>query len=130
VAAEDGAGDGFDILSVEPTGREALIEVKTTTGGARTPFFLTRTERDVSEEQPEAWRLYRVHEFNRTPRIFTIQLWLCERGIGAVFPPRRQRGKCRRDRPVSYDRVRYTGSNVHRALARMVDGMPFAGHGL
>lgn len=72
VADVDGDGAGYDIRSFELTGRELLIEVKTTTGGISTPFFLTRTEREVSEEQPDIWRLYRVHEFNRTPRIFTI----------------------------------------------------------
>jgi hypothetical protein len=72
VADEDGDGAGFDILSFEPTGQESLIEVKTTSGGPRTPFFLTRTEREVSEERPDAWRLYRVHLFSRSPRIFTL----------------------------------------------------------
>lgn len=72
VSDEDGDGAGFDILSFEATGQEMLIEVKTTNGGARTPFFLTRTEREVSDERPEAWRLYRVHLFSRAPRIFTL----------------------------------------------------------
>lgn len=72
VAAEDGDGAGFDILSFEPAGQETLIEVKTTNGGPLTPFFLTRTEREVSEERQDAWRLYRVHLFSRSPRIFTL----------------------------------------------------------
>jgi len=33
-------------------------------------------------------------------------------GIGSVIPPRRQRGKRRRGRPLSYDRVRYRNRNV------------------
>lgn len=33
-------------------------------------------------------------------------------GIGAVIPPRRSRGKRRRGRPLSYDRVRYCNRNV------------------
>ncbi|HUZ97109.1 MAG TPA: DUF3883 domain-containing protein, partial [Edaphobacter sp.] len=41
VAAEDGDGAGYDVLSFEPDGRECLIEVKTTNGSARTPFFLS-----------------------------------------------------------------------------------------
>lgn len=73
VADEDGDGSGFDILSFEPTGREALIEVKTTNGGSRTPFFLTRAEREVSEERPDTWHLYRVHLFSHSPRIFTLR---------------------------------------------------------
>jgi transposase len=46
-----------------------------------------------------------------------IRKWLRDHGIGAVIPPRRQRGKRRPGRPVSYDRVRYKGRNViERAL--------------
>lgn len=73
VAMEDGDGAGFDILSFDPAGRERLIEVKTTNGAARTPFFLTRTEVEVAEERKDAWHLYRVHQFAQRPRIFTVQ---------------------------------------------------------
>jgi hypothetical protein len=52
VAAEDGDGAGYDVLSFDPAGRERLLEVKTTNGSARTPFFLTRTECDVAGERP------------------------------------------------------------------------------
>jgi hypothetical protein len=72
VAAEDGDGAGYDVLSFDPTGRERLLEVKTTNGSARTPFFLTRNEREVATERPTDWRIYRVHLFAKTPRIFTI----------------------------------------------------------
>jgi hypothetical protein len=73
VAAEDGDGAGYDTLSFEPaTGQERLLEVKTTNGSARTPFFLTRNEHDMSRERPEDWRIYRVHLFARDPRIFTL----------------------------------------------------------
>jgi hypothetical protein len=72
VSAEDGDGAGYDILSFEPNGTERLIEVKTTNGAARTPFFLTRNEHDVATERADAWRLYRVHLFAQEPRIFTI----------------------------------------------------------
>jgi len=72
VAAEDGDGAGYDVLSFDRCGREQLIEVKTTNGSARTPFFLTRNERDLAAERPGDWRIYRVHLFAREPRIFTI----------------------------------------------------------
>jgi hypothetical protein len=72
VAAEDGDGAGYDVLSFDPAGRERLLEVKTTNGSARTPFFLTRTECDVAAERPADWRIYRVHLFAKEPRIFTI----------------------------------------------------------
>src|SRR6266404_40007 len=52
VAAEDGDGAGYDVLSFDLAGDERLLEVKTTNGPARTPFFLTRTEREVATERP------------------------------------------------------------------------------
>lgn len=72
VAAEDGDGAGYDVLSFAPNGDERLIEVKTTNGSARTPFFLTRNECEVADARAEAWRLYRVHLFAQTPRVFSV----------------------------------------------------------
>jgi hypothetical protein len=72
VAAEDGDGAGYDVLSFDLSGRERLLEVKTTNGSARTPFFLTRNECDLATERPVDWCIYRVHLFASEPRIFTI----------------------------------------------------------
>jgi Domain of unknown function (DUF3883) len=72
VAAEDGDGAGYDVLSFDRSGREKLIEVKTTNGSAKTPFFLTRNECSLAIERPTDWRIYRVHLFASAPRIFTI----------------------------------------------------------
>lgn len=69
---EEGDGAGYDVLSFEPSGQERLLEVKTTNGSARTPFFLTRNEREVATERQEHWCIYRVHLFSTEPRIFTI----------------------------------------------------------
>jgi|ERR1700723_2050240 len=71
-AAEDGDGAGYDVLSFNQAGHERLIEVKTTNGSARTPFFLTRNECGLASERPADWRIYRVHLFTKSPRIFTI----------------------------------------------------------
>jgi hypothetical protein len=73
VSAEDGDGAGYDILSFAPSGHERLIEVKTTNGAARTPFYLTRVEHEVANERADAWHLYRVHKFAQAPQIFTVQ---------------------------------------------------------
>ena len=73
VAAEDGDGAGYDVLSFSTRGTERLIEVKTTNGSARTPFFLTRNECDLANERPTDWQIYRVHLFAMEPRIFTIK---------------------------------------------------------
>lgn len=72
VAEEDGDGAGYDIYSFDPHGHERLIEVKTTNGAARTPFFLSRNECELATERPTEWIIYRVHLFARQPRIFTI----------------------------------------------------------
>jgi len=72
VATEDGDGAGYDVLSFDHHGRERLIEVKTTNGSARTPFFLSRSERALGTERPMDWRIYRVHLFAQEPRVFII----------------------------------------------------------
>lgn len=74
VALEDGDGAGYDALSFDARRHERLLEVKTTNGSARTPFFLARTEREVAEERADARCIYRVHQFGREPRIFTLPL--------------------------------------------------------
>jgi hypothetical protein len=72
VAQEDGDGAGYDIGSFEPDGAERLIEVKTTQGHARTPFYLSRNELAVSEERPEAFKLVRLYDFARHPKAFEM----------------------------------------------------------
>lgn len=72
VAQEDGDGAGYDILSFSAAGAEHLLEVKTTNGSARTPFFLSRNECELALERPSDWLIYRVHKFSTEPRIFTI----------------------------------------------------------
>lgn len=73
VAAEDGDGAGYDILSFGQSGWTRLIEVKTTNCSARTPCYLNRNERDLAKERPAEWRTYRVHLFAYDPHIFTIE---------------------------------------------------------
>jgi hypothetical protein len=72
VSQLDGDGVGYDIKSFDPSGEDRLIEVKTTNGPATTDFFLSRTEREVSLERADVWRLHRVHLFSSTPRIFIM----------------------------------------------------------
>lgn len=69
---ERGDGAGHDIKSFDPSGTERLIEVKATRGGPTTPFWLTRTEREVSVEHPAAWRLYRLHDLSTAPGLFVL----------------------------------------------------------
>lgn len=70
---ERGDGAGYDIRSFDPDGNERLIEVKATRGGPTTDFFLTRTEKEVSLERPDAWRLYRVHDLAVAPGLFQLR---------------------------------------------------------
>lgn len=70
---ERGDGAGYDIKSFDPAGRERLIEVKATRGGPATDFFLTRAEREVSAERPDAWRLYRLHDLAAAPALFQLK---------------------------------------------------------
>lgn len=70
---ERGDGVGYDILSFSTEGEPRKIEVKTTTGPKTTPFFLTRTERAVCEEEPDIWRLYRLHDLGKVPGLFCIK---------------------------------------------------------
>jgi hypothetical protein len=72
VSQEDGDGAGYDIKSYDPTGAERWIEVKTTRGGSTTPFYLTSNENEVARERPDAFRLYRLHDFSQTPGLFTL----------------------------------------------------------
>lgn len=70
VSVTQGDGLGFDVLSFEADGRERFIEVKTTSFGRRTPFFVTRGELACSRDRPREYQLYRLYEFRRSPRMF------------------------------------------------------------
>ncbi len=72
VAHLDGDGAGYDIHSFERDGSDRLIEVKTTRGWERTPFYISRRELDVSEVRRESWRLVRLWNFSREPRAFEL----------------------------------------------------------
>lgn len=71
-SVERGDGAGYDIRSFETGGAERLIEVKTTNGSARTPFYLSENERSFSEERPDAFRLFRLHDFSDKPAWFEL----------------------------------------------------------
>ncbi|HMO73990.1 MAG TPA: DUF3883 domain-containing protein [Sphingopyxis sp.] len=70
---ERGDGTGYDIASFRPDGASRLIEVKTTNGPAKTPFYMSENERLFSEERPDAFRLMRLHDFSARPSGFELQ---------------------------------------------------------
>ena len=73
IADEVGDGAGYDIASFEPDGRDRLIEVKTTNGWERTPFYISRNELAVAEHLREHWCLVRLWNFARDPRAFELR---------------------------------------------------------
>lgn len=72
VSNTQGDGLGYDVLSFEESGRQRLIEVKTTAFGQLTPFFVSRNELARSEADSEHYFLYRLFDFRDRPRIFEL----------------------------------------------------------
>jgi hypothetical protein len=74
VSVEIGDGLGYDIASFTDQGVPKLIEVKTTRGGAGTPFFMSRNERERAEQLADTYHLYRVHHFGpKTASLFMLR---------------------------------------------------------
>lgn len=72
ISEEEGDGAGYDILSFTQSGRERLLEVKTTSGHSGTPFYLSENERALSVERSDEFRLVRVYDFVRAPKAFEL----------------------------------------------------------
>lgn len=73
VSQEDGDGLGYDIASYELDGRPRLIEVKTTNGWERTPFYISRNEIAVANLNRTNWCLLRLWNFSREPKAFELR---------------------------------------------------------
>jgi uncharacterized protein DUF3883 len=72
ISQELGDGAGYDILSYDASGKERLLEVKTTVGADLTPFYVTRNELSLAAERPDAFRICRVFDFSAHPRMFEL----------------------------------------------------------
>jgi len=72
VSRTRGDGDGYDILSYEESGKERLVEVKTTKYGRETPFFVSQNEVEVSGRLNEQYHIYRVFDFRSKGRLFML----------------------------------------------------------
>lgn len=68
-----GDGAGYDVLSFEEDGRERFIEVKTTAYAKETPFFISGGELSFANSHELEFRVYRVFEFRRAPRLFELR---------------------------------------------------------
>lgn len=72
VSNSQGDGLGYDILSYEISGKERFLEVKTTAFAKETPFYASRNEVSFSEEFHEQFHLYRLFEFRKSPKLFSL----------------------------------------------------------
>lgn len=70
---ELGDGAGYDIKSFAADGSERFLEVKTTVGHKRTPFYLSRNEHDFATEETARFRIFRLYEWGKEPRAFLIK---------------------------------------------------------
>jgi Domain of unknown function (DUF3883) len=73
VAAIEGDGLGYDVLSFDIAARKLFIEVKTTAFGKNTPFFVSKNEVEFSKAFPSDFHLYRLFEFRKSPRMFDLK---------------------------------------------------------
>ncbi|MGK7062900.1 DUF3883 domain-containing protein [Bradyrhizobium sp. 1050_B9_N1_2] len=68
----DGDGYGYDVHSFELDGEPRLLEIKTTCGNERTPFWMTKRECDVAAERGGIYRVRRVFHFRNEVKMFAI----------------------------------------------------------
>ncbi|MEQ9490246.1 MAG: DUF3883 domain-containing protein [Alphaproteobacteria bacterium] len=73
VSKEDGDGAGYDILSFDTSGAERFLEVKTTNGHSKTPFYISANEKSFADEASDRFRLFRLYDFANEPKAFKIQ---------------------------------------------------------
>lgn len=60
-------------MSFEEDAVTRFIEVKTTNGGSLTPFIISQNELEFSEEAEDAFCLYRVFQFSKSPQLFIVR---------------------------------------------------------
>ena len=74
-SVSQGDGLGYDIKSIDENGDEIFIEVKATSGGFATPFYITRNELYCSQQNPEKYRLYRLYDFDAKKKSGKIKVF-------------------------------------------------------
>lgn len=73
VSNQEGDGLGYDVRSFDSQGEPIYIEVKTTPHGPCTAFLISRNEVERSRELGAAYRVYRVFDFPKNPRVFILE---------------------------------------------------------
>lgn len=66
ISKSEGDGLGYDILSYDENGKQIFIEVKTTSNGVNTPFYITLNELEKSKQDSCNFFLYRLYDFDDT----------------------------------------------------------------
>lgn len=64
VSKKDGDGLGYDILTYNSKGEEVYVEVKSTTQGLKSPFYMSAFEREFAIKNKDNYRLYRVYNLD------------------------------------------------------------------
>ncbi|NVK65164.1 MAG: DUF3883 domain-containing protein [Flavobacteriales bacterium] len=57
-------GNGYDIKSFDENGNDIFIEVKTTQGNSKTPFYLSLNEKLFFEKERDKYFIYRLYNFD------------------------------------------------------------------
>ncbi len=73
IAKEEGDGAGYDVLSFTDRGDKKYIEVKTTVGSERTPFFVSRNEHNFCKHNVDRYNLVRLFNFRKGMRGFELR---------------------------------------------------------
>jgi len=73
VSEDLGDGAGYDIASFSRPAEPRFIEVKTTNGGALTPFIVSANEVAFSQEAGDAFFLYRVFGYKTNPQLYMLR---------------------------------------------------------
>ncbi len=69
---ERGDGAGYDIKSFGLDGADKFIEVKTTNGSKRTPFFISDNELIFSREAARRYCLRRLYDFRKEAKLYEL----------------------------------------------------------
>ena len=72
VSVTEGPAAGYDIHSYEAAGTDRYIEVKTTTSGRYSPFYVTTHELAFAQGHADRFHLYRFHSFRTRRRVFSL----------------------------------------------------------
>ena len=70
--AENDDSKGYDIVSYDKDGNEIFIEVKTTSGYLKTPFYMSALELEINRQHVSKYHLYRIYNFNKEPKLCII----------------------------------------------------------